>query len=383
MMRKSFLFIIIYLFSVCVFASEETKEIMITGIGTSIDDAVENGLNNAVNQAVGSILRSEITLSSTALIFNDNDVFEEAYYENIVLYSKGFIESYEVLNVINEEELWSVDLKVMVSYEPLKDYIINSDLAQLEIDGEMIARKIETNQQSDSDFQALLEQIISEMNFIRYALETLNLEFDVDSYSKKNVVLSVKATLAQREDYLEFIMNNFEDVFSVIEHDYLRNKVDVNQSMDSMVFYLSQITQFEGFTPAIHILSEVTEDFLILDSYYMNQEDQNSSIFKKMLSDFLSTQLITVSVIFQDEDGQIIYESEKKLSSETGVFLKSQAMGIGYTSQHGGQFFFCPAVISIQPGTMKLSFEPLNFSWKIKMETEDFLKIKSLKLRIN
>src|SRR6056297_835236 len=148
-MKRILMIWIIGSFIVFCAAAENIEEIVITGIGASVDDAIENGIKHAVKQAVGSILRSEMTFSSTTLVHNDEMTLEEAYYDNLQTYSKGFIENYEVIAMSLEEELWTVELLVVVSYKPLKDYIINIDPAQLEIDGEKISQVIEANRETD------------------------------------------------------------------------------------------------------------------------------------------------------------------------------------------------------------------------------------------
>lgn len=381
-MKRILLIVLISSLFIFCAASESVEEIVITGIGTSVDDAIENGLKHAVKQAVGSILRSEMTFSSTSLVYNDEMTLEEAYYDNLQTYSKGFVENYEVIAMSMEEELWTVELRVVVSYEPLKDYIINIDPAQLEIDGEKIGRMIEANQQTNDDFKGLIEQIIREMDFIKKASEVKKLDFKVDSYSQDDVELSVKAELFQRDDYLEFIMNNFEDCFSSIEHQLVKNEIETKKSLSGVVIYLSQIEPLEGLSPTVHILSSKTDNRLVFDSYYLKQEDPNSAIFDELLSEFLERQYCTISVRFLDTDNHQLLESEGQMVSEKGVFLKSQAMGVAYTKQHGGHYFFCPAVLNMQSGSLKFNFEPLRFSWKIKMNTEDFLRLKNLEITI-
>jgi len=381
-MKRILLIVLISSLVIFCSAAENVEEILISGIGTSVDDAIENGLKHAVKQAVGAILRSEMTFSSTSLIYNDELTLEEAYYDNLQTYSKGFIENYEVIAMSMEEELWTVELRVVVSYEPLKDYIINIDPAQLEIDGEKIVRMIEANQQTDRDFKGLFEQIIREMNFIKKALEVKKLEFNVDSYSKDYVELTVNAELFQRDDYLKFIMDNFEDCFSSIEHQLVKNEVETKKSLNALVMYLSQIELLEGYAPSVHILSSKNDNLLVFDSFYLKQKDPNSAIFDELLSEFLEKQFCSVFVRFLDKEGRQIFESEEQMVSEKGVFLKPQAMGVTYTKQQGGHYFFSPAVLYMQSGSLKFNFVPLKFSWEIKMKTEDFKRLKKLEINI-
>jgi len=380
---KSLLIFIVLLcsFSI-VFASENVQEITVSGIGASIDEAIKNGLNHAVIQAVGSILKSEITLSSTSMTDNEQMTFEEAYYENIAIYTKGFIEDYEVVDMSQEEGLWTVELCVLVNYEPLKDYINQSELTILELDGEKIARIIEVNQEQNADFDALVKQIVGQMDFLKSGFQVNHLSFEIASYANDYVELNVDAELGQREDYLEFFTNNFNDVFSNIEHQLGKKSIQSQKSLNSLVIYFSEIEQLDGYSPVIHVLSKVEETRLLFESYYLQEEDVNTTLFNKQLSEIIKNQVCSISVQFLDEAGRIIHKSEEKMVSNQGNFLSPQTLGAAYTNQQGGHFFFCPAILTIQSGSMKLNFEPLRFSWKIRIKTEDFLNIKNLELII-
>jgi len=381
--RKTFSFIMICFLSFLSFASEDIQEIQLNGVGITIDEAIKNGLNHAIIQAVGSILRSEITLSSTSLTDEDQMTFEELYSENIELYSKGFIVDYQVLGMSQNEGFWTVELSVLVSYEPLKDYINQSDKFFLELNGEKLARMIEVNQQKNDDFNDLLELIVNQMNFLTSCLQVDHLAFVIDSYANDYVELTVNAELKHRADYLEFFLDNFNTVFSNIEHQTRNLVIQSVKSLNGLSMYLSDIEQTKGYLPVVHTLSEVNGTRLTFESYYLLEEDFNRSIFNRQLSEFIKDRTCSVTALFLDDCGRILHKSEEKKVSDQGHLLSPQTMGMAYTSQQGGHFFFCPAILTVQSGTMKLNFEPLTFSWQIKIKTEDFLKIKNLELAIH
>jgi hypothetical protein len=162
----------------------------------------------------------------------------------------------------------------------------------------------------------------------------------------------------------------------------VKNEIETKKSLSGVVIYLSQVEPIEGYSPTVHILSSKTDNLLLFDSYYLKQDDPNSAIFDELLSEFLEEQYCSISVRFLDKYDHQLLESEEQMVSEKGVFLKSQAMGVAYTKQHGGHYFFCPAILNIQSGSLKFNFEPLRFSWEIKMKTEVFTKLKNLEITI-
>jgi hypothetical protein len=90
-------------------------EVQAEGIGESKINALKNAWSEAVRQAVGVYLIS------------DEKVIDDELVENIATYSKGQVESYQLLKSDKQSDGWHVVILAKIEKDVLKEEIQNSD----------------------------------------------------------------------------------------------------------------------------------------------------------------------------------------------------------------------------------------------------------------
>ena len=95
--------------------SSKFIEVQAEGIGESKINALKNAWSEAVRQAVGVYLIS------------DEKVIDDELVENIATYSKGQVESYQLLKSDKQSDGWHVVILAKIEKDVLKEEIQNSD----------------------------------------------------------------------------------------------------------------------------------------------------------------------------------------------------------------------------------------------------------------
>ena len=96
-------------------ADSKFIEVQAEGIGESKINALKNAWSEAVRQAVGVYLIS------------DEKVIDDELVENIATYSKGQVESYQLLKSDKQSDGWHVVILAKIEKDVLKEEIQNSD----------------------------------------------------------------------------------------------------------------------------------------------------------------------------------------------------------------------------------------------------------------
>ena len=141
----------IMLSPVCGMAKEFS--VFCSGNGVSRDMAIQNALRRAIEEHLG------IFISAESLVQN-----KELISSNIMTYSQGFVESYEVIQETNNTGGYQVQLAAEIATDKLEKSI--SELPQLKIDGpiDFINLRLEKERISEADKIAkhLVDTIIAD-----------------------------------------------------------------------------------------------------------------------------------------------------------------------------------------------------------------------------
>ena len=89
-------------------------EVIMTGQGSSIESAIHNAMRAAIEKETGTIVDSQTYTKNHQLI-----------EDNILLKSRGFIESYEILRQTQHNGIIEVEIKANVLNEELKTSLMN------------------------------------------------------------------------------------------------------------------------------------------------------------------------------------------------------------------------------------------------------------------
>ena len=123
------------------------------GIGCSTDAALKDALNQAVQQVVGSMVSSEAFMKNDELI-----------KEQVLTYSDGFVQKYEVLKPakINSGGLVEITIKAFVTQKKLQKRLETVNVLKVKVEGvQNIWAQLETEKFRKENAETLLIKTLS------------------------------------------------------------------------------------------------------------------------------------------------------------------------------------------------------------------------------
>ena len=175
--------------------AQDTKEVTVTGMGMSKDEAVNDALRKAVEEAAGTFIYSQSESKDFALI-----------RDTVLVRSAGFVQSRQVLSAKENpvEGTWEVRVKAVVSVQGIQDtWGVVKDLldrmGRPKIMG-AITETIDGNTQDDSTVQTRIEGLLLESGFKLVNKDQLS------AIEKKDVAAAV---LADKPEVIQAIAQKF------------------------------------------------------------------------------------------------------------------------------------------------------------------------------
>ena len=144
-------------------ALPESKEVIVTGVGTDPEKALQNAFSQAIEQTVGLLVDAETVVKNDELI-----------HDEVLTYSRGYMESYEVVRRWQEGGLHHAKIRGVVARDKLVEKLRGMKIAVADVPGDLAGRQIE--------FDATNEEQATEM--LRKALA----EFDMTKLTKVEIV---------------------------------------------------------------------------------------------------------------------------------------------------------------------------------------------------
>lgn len=152
-MKLKFFCFITILFTAIFLSGAELQTAIARGIGSTSDAALKDALNQAVQQVVGSLVNSE------AFVKND-----ELIKEQILTYSDGFVQKYEVLKPakIHSSGLVEITIKAFVAQKKLQKRLESVNILKVKVEGaQNIWAQLETEKFRKENAEALLIKTLS------------------------------------------------------------------------------------------------------------------------------------------------------------------------------------------------------------------------------
>ena len=109
-------------------------EVLVTGVGTTPEQAEHDAFTRAVQETVGVLVESETVVSNEAII-----------KDKVLTFSQGYVQGFEVLRVYEKDGLHHADIRAKVKVSELHDRLKAADLAVLPVDGRMIWNQAQLN----------------------------------------------------------------------------------------------------------------------------------------------------------------------------------------------------------------------------------------------
>ena len=152
-MKLKFFCFITLLFTAIFLSGAELQTAIARGIGSTSDAALKDALNQAVQQVVGSLVSSE------AFVKND-----ELIKEQVLTYSDGFVQKYEVLKPakIHSSGLVEITIKAFVAQKKLQKRLESVNILKVKVEGaQNIWAQLETEKFRKENAEALLIKTLS------------------------------------------------------------------------------------------------------------------------------------------------------------------------------------------------------------------------------
>ena len=152
-MKLKFFCFITLLFTAIFLSGAELQTAIARGIGNTSDSALKDALNQAVQQVVGSLVSSE------AFVKND-----ELIKEQVLTYSDGFVQKYEVLKPakIHSSGLVEITIKAFVAQKKLQKRLESVNILKVKVEGmQNVWAQLETEKFRKENAEALLIKTLS------------------------------------------------------------------------------------------------------------------------------------------------------------------------------------------------------------------------------
>ena len=200
--------------------NQQNQEIVADGSGQTSDDALKDAFRNAVRQVVGAVVDTE------TLVKND-----EIIDDKVLTYSAGFIKGYEEVQGSKKVKDGLHRIKIRAQVER-KGVIAKLEAAKVTVkglDGKGLFAKVVTQQEAESDANALLQKTLAELPNLLTAEVHGEPEYDAE---KSEVVIQVKVA-ADQEAYNQYAKRLEEILKKVaLSTDSAVLKADHNQIRD-------------------------------------------------------------------------------------------------------------------------------------------------------
>jgi len=367
------------------------------GYGTSIEKAIDNALKNAVYFAVGIVMRSytslDSNLNSVITEASNTTVFNERVKEEIVAYANTYIHDYEVLEILEKNNHYTVDIKAYIKFHPLDKSIILTLSGTQELDVSKLLKLWEINRKIQLSSGKMVYQILKDFMFPK----------EVFHYSKKISDPYEDMSIEELESDIEFLTTQLDLEIRSNDEKYQGMKMQLKNLLDKAcekkveekvpftqygmwhTVYQHNLSGDRSKEAVLRIFEKTEEDSIIFTSYFFNLEKRSEKyIFdylEKYDKDFNDYKII---LTLKDIYNKTLFSKELNIS-EYGFSLRNDTMGFifSYEKPYPCQCIIYPGTLLLQTGKIKMSTEMLDMKEDIKLLKEKFESISKIKLEIH
>jgi hypothetical protein len=124
-------------------------EVVVTGAGSTPDEAVQSAYSAAIEQVVGVLVDAE------TLVKNDQVVSDK-----VLTFSRGFVQSYDEVKRWDKGGIHYVRIRAKVAVDKLEESLKGSKITTREVPGELIARQIRFDFKNEEDAAKMLDKVL-------------------------------------------------------------------------------------------------------------------------------------------------------------------------------------------------------------------------------
>ena len=169
--------------------TEETKTVIVTGVGSDRDGAIRQGLRSAVEKAIGVYLKTESVVENFDLIS-----------DKILTHSRGYVRSYDILRERTEGGLIFLSISAEVIVKQLESTLIELQLYSKEIEGKSLFAEAATKIAESRSAMKLFQDLRTE--YPRNAITVTFGEPDIQTAATDIVTISIPYTIGWNEAFL-------------------------------------------------------------------------------------------------------------------------------------------------------------------------------------
>jgi hypothetical protein len=162
----------------------------VTSQGRDFLDAREQAFRMAVEQAVGSVISTDTRVQLGRL-----------QRDEIIVYSSGFIENYEQVDVRQQGSMVQIKMRVWVSHNKLANRLLSESRTAGSVEGGRISTQIESFQHERATADRLLSSVLRDFPRRGFDLTVGNTRVIVDQ--QRQTFLQVPVTVTWSRHYLD------------------------------------------------------------------------------------------------------------------------------------------------------------------------------------
>ncbi len=252
--------------------SAKNKVVITEGVGKDIPSAAQNAAKNALTQVVGSFIDTNTLLEKQVEIREGVKTQVKNLKTDIKEYSQGSIRKFEVLNVQQENGLYTVTAKAEILVDEFTAYIKGIVGGEREIAGSgLFAQAATKSKQAENKIAILMENVIEPL-----ILET-PISFDIgpptpyesnENYAKSPTVPEMVSVYGS-ENIFSF------EVTAKVEESYLINAIKSLEAISrnsEKIFTLIKLKDDTYFSDNPKLKAKVNEE-----DFYIIMHDGNST----------------------------------------------------------------------------------------------------------
>ena len=156
----------------------EVGYIRVLGVGKTFDEAKNDAFKNAVNMIVGSALLSELEVNNNTLTRDD-----------IVNYSAGYVDRYEVVERIDKGNKITLIVDVVVKNSKIADRVLNRGKDDKVLEGDRLATQYNTYLTEQRLGDIFLSKILNDYPKKAFILSQGKTEFRLDKNRNSYIVI--------------------------------------------------------------------------------------------------------------------------------------------------------------------------------------------------
>jgi hypothetical protein len=145
--------------------------IQVMGTGKTLPEAKQNGFKNAISMRVGLALLTENQVANNKLI-----------KENIIDYSAGYIDSYNIVDVVVRPDSVVVIMQVVVKSSKIHERILNRGKDEKDLSGDKLANQYLTYLEQTKNGDKVLNAVLNDYPSRSFKLTQGAHEFKLNAY---------------------------------------------------------------------------------------------------------------------------------------------------------------------------------------------------------